>query len=171
MTVLNEQLQLTMDAHATGSAKDQVSLLLEKQQVLIQRLRDISKKSLEVTKERILSGQVKMKANIVEQMLPEALSEEALLPSLDKIQSLNVTKHKATLLIRQICEHFLENAKNVYEDKDQLESYIQTLLRICMMAHRIIDCSSSVQFQVANMSPGQYDEITKLLVWHLDVAL
>lgn len=35
-----------------------------------------------------------------------------------------------------------------------------------MMAHRIIECSSSVQFQVANMSPGQYDEITKLLVWH-----
>lgn len=124
MTVLNEQLQLTMDAHASGSAKDQVSHLLEKQQVLIQRLRDISKKSLEVTKEKILTGQIKMKTHIVESMLPEALSEEALLPSLEKIQSLNITKHKATLLIRQICEHFLDNARNLYEDDDQLASYI-----------------------------------------------
>jgi hypothetical protein len=38
-------------------------------------------------------------------------------------------------------------------------------MRICLMAHRIVECASTVQFQVANMTPGQYDEITKLLVW------
>jgi len=59
---------------------------------------------------------------------------------------LNVTKHKATLLIRQICENFLDNAKNVYEDPDQLQVYIQTLLKICLMSHRVIACASLVQF-------------------------
>lgn len=92
--------------------------MLEKQQALISKLRDAAKKSLEITKERITTNQLKMQADIVQQMLPESLAEEALLPSLEKIQILNVTKHKAMLLIRQVCENFLENAKNVYEDPD-----------------------------------------------------
>jgi hypothetical protein len=74
--------------------------LLEKQQALISKLRDAAKKSLEITKERITTNQLKMQADIVQQMLPESLAEEALLPSLEKIQILNVTKHKAMLLIR-----------------------------------------------------------------------
>ena len=77
-------------------------------------------------------------------MLPESLAEEALLPSLEKISMLNVTKHKATLLIRQICENVLENAKNVYEDAEQREAYVQTLLKICLMSHKIIECASTV---------------------------
>lgn len=118
MTVLTEQLQITVQSSQTGNSKDQVSILLEKQQALISKLRDTGKKSLEVTKQQIAANQIKMKAEVVQQMLPESLAEEALLPSLEKIQYLNVTKHKAMLLIRQICETFLENAKNVYEDPD-----------------------------------------------------
>jgi hypothetical protein len=85
-----------------------------------------------------------MRADVVQQMLPESLAEEALLPSLEKIQILNIAKHKATLLIRQICENCVENAKNVYEDPDQLATYLHTLIKICLMAHRIIECASFV---------------------------
>jgi hypothetical protein len=66
MTVLNEQLQITMEAQTSGSAKDQVSMLLEKQQTLIQKLRETGKKALEVTKERIATNQIKMKAEVVQ---------------------------------------------------------------------------------------------------------
>lgn len=99
-------------------------MLLEKQQVLISKLRDTAKKSLDVSKERIASNQLRMRADVVQQMLPESLAEEALLPSLEKISNLNITKHKATLLVRQICENVLDNAKNVYEDEEQREAYL-----------------------------------------------
>lgn len=85
MTVLTEQLQITVQSTSSGSAKDQVAILLEKQQNLITKLRDASKKSLEVTKQQITTNQIKMRADIVQQMLPESLAEEALLPSLEKI--------------------------------------------------------------------------------------
>jgi hypothetical protein len=85
MTVLTEQLQITVQSTSSGSAKDQVAILLEKQQNLISKLRDASKKSLEVTKQQITTNQIKMRADIVQQMLPESLAEEALLPSLEKI--------------------------------------------------------------------------------------
>lgn len=42
--------------------------------------------------------------SVIQNMLPDSLMEEALLPNLKKIQSLNFVKHKAMLLVREICE-------------------------------------------------------------------
>lgn len=41
---------------------------------------------------------------------------EALLPCLKKIQGLNFLKHKATMLLREICETQVDNAPNVYAE-------------------------------------------------------
>jgi len=160
--VLTEQLQATVNS---TDDKDQISVLLEKQQHLISKLRDAEKNALGITRERIQVHQGRMRAELIQSMLPESLTGEALLPALDKIQMLNSTKHKAMFLCRQICENFLENAERVHDEPDQRNQYIQSLLNICMHCHRMIHSASTVQFQVANMTPGQYDEITKLLVW------
>ena len=158
---LSEQLAETVNA----DNKDQVSVLLEKQQQLIARLRDAEKKSLQITKSQITMQQERMNIEVVQNMLPESLMNEALLPCLKKIQGLNFLKHKATMLLREICETQVDNAANVYTDMDQLKQFYQVLLATCMLSNRIVQSSHRICYLVANMSPGQYAEITRLLAW------
>lgn len=79
--MLSEQLAETVNS----DNKDQVSLLLEKQQQLIARLRDAEKKSLQITKSQITMQQERMGIEVVQNMLPDSLMDEALLPCLKKI--------------------------------------------------------------------------------------
>lgn len=59
--MLSEQLSETINS----DNKDQVSLLLEKQQQLIARLRDAEKKSLQITKSQITMQQERMGIEVV----------------------------------------------------------------------------------------------------------
>ena len=106
-----------------------------------------------------------MGVEIVQNMLPESLMNEAMLPQLKKIQNLNFVRHKSLMLLREICESQVESAQGVYDDKDQLMQYYHTLLNISLLTNRVIKSSGRVSFFVANMTPGQYAEITKLLSW------
>ena len=117
INALGEQLAETVN----DDNKDQVSLLLERQQVLIARLRDAEKKSLQITKSQITMQQERLGIEVVQNMLPESLMNEALLPCLKKIQGLNFVKHKATMLLREVCETQVDNAAEVYSDLDQLK--------------------------------------------------
>ena len=109
---MSEQLAET----ANSDKKDQISVLLEKQQTLIARLRDAEKKSLQITKSQITMQQDRFSIDVVQNMLPESLMTEAMLPNLKKIQSLNFVKHKAMMLLRELCETQIDNAPNVYSD-------------------------------------------------------
>ena len=110
--MLSEQLSETINS----DNKDQVSLLLEKQQQLIARLRDAEKKSLQITKSQITMQQERMGIEVVQNMLPDSLMNEALLPCLKKIQGLNFVKHKSMMLLREICETQVDNASQIYQD-------------------------------------------------------
>ena len=79
--VMSEQLAET----ANSDKKDQISVLLEKQQTLIARLRDAEKKSLQITKSQITMQQDRFSIDVVQNMLPESLMTEAMLPNLKKI--------------------------------------------------------------------------------------
>lgn len=98
--MLSEQLAET----AQADSKDQIAILLEKQTTLIARLRDAEKKSLQITKSQITMQQERMGIEVVQNMLPASLMTEAMLPNLKKIQSLNFVKHKAMMLLREVCE-------------------------------------------------------------------
>lgn len=106
-----------------------------------------------------------MNIEVVQNMLPESLMNEALLPCLKKIQGLNFLKHKATMLLREICETQVDNAANVYADLDQLNQFYNVLLQLSMLSNRVVQSGHRICFLVANMTPGQYAEITKLLAW------
>lgn len=161
INALGEQLAETVN----DDNKDQVSLLLERQQVLIARLRDAEKKSLQITKSQITMQQERLGIEVVQNMLPESLMNEALLPCLKKIQGLNFVKHKATMLLREVCETQVDNAAQVYSDLDQLKQFHVVLLHLAMLSNRLVQSGHRICFFVANMSPGQYADVTKLLAW------
>ena len=102
---------------------------------------------------------------VVQNMLPESLMTEAMLPNLKKIQSLNFVKHKAMMLMREICETQIDNAVNVYSDPQQLRSFFLVLLNLSMLSNRLVQSSHRICFFVGNMTPGQYAEITGILAW------
>ena len=64
--------------------------------------------------------QEKMGVEIVQNMLPESLMDEDMLPQLKKVQNLNFVRHKATMLFREICESQVESAHGIYDDKENL---------------------------------------------------
>lgn len=69
-----------------------------------------------------------MNIEVVQNMLPVSLMNEALLPCLKKIQSMNFIKHKATMLLREICETQVDNASQIYDDVGQLNQFYNVLL-------------------------------------------
>ena len=79
---------------------------------------------------------------------------EAMLPNLKKIQSLNFVKHKATMLMRELCETQIDNAASVYSELDNLKSFYHVLLQLSMLSNRLVQSGHRICFFVANMSPG-----------------
>lgn len=71
-----------------------------------------------------------MRAEIIESMLPDSLSNQALIGSLDKILTLNQVRHKSMMLIREICETQADNASNLFEEDDQAELFLKMLLKV-----------------------------------------
>ena len=106
-----------------------------------------------------------MGVEIVQNMLPESLMEEAMLPQLKKVQKLNFVRHKATMLFREICESQVDSAQGIYDDKENLLQYYNTLLKVSTIINKIMQSSNRVSFFVANMTPGQYAEVTKMMAW------
>ena len=82
--------------------------------------------------------QERMNIEVVQNMLPESLMNEALLPCLLKIQGLNFIKHKAMMLMREICETQVDNASQVYADLDQLKQFYLVLLNLSMLSNRLV---------------------------------
>lgn len=80
--------------------------------------------------------QEKMGVEIVQNMLPESLMNEAMLPQLKKIQNLNFVRHKSMMLLREICESQVESASGVYDDKEQLMQYYNSLLNVSLLTSR-----------------------------------
>ena len=109
--------------------------------------------------------QERMHIEVVQNMLPESLMNEALLPCLKKIQALNFVKHKAAMLMREICETQVDNAAQLYDDLEQLNQFYNVLLQLSMLCHRLVSSGHRICYLVANMTPGQYAEVTKMLAW------
>jgi hypothetical protein len=57
-----------------------------------------------------------MKMKVIEGFIPTRLQEHTHLDSLEKVQLLNITKQKALLLMREICEKQLANVGHLQED-------------------------------------------------------
>jgi hypothetical protein len=90
--------------------------LIDRQNLLIQKLRESSKKENEMMISRIHFWQEKMKMKVIEGFIPTRLQEHTHLDSLEKVQLLNITKQKALLLMREICEKQLANVGHLQED-------------------------------------------------------
>ena len=97
---LSEQLQ----EYTQDGSKDQIGLMIEKQQQLIRLLRESESKQLVVQKNFIELWQGRTYTDLVVQILPLGLQKEAQLESYSKVQQLNNLRHKATLFFREVCE-------------------------------------------------------------------
>lgn len=69
------------------------------------------------------------------------------------------------MLFREICESQVDSAQGIYDDKENLLQYYNTLLKVSKIINRIMQSSNRVSFFVANMTPGQYAEVTKMMAW------
>jgi hypothetical protein len=70
----------------------------------MQKLREAGKAQSQLMMNKIHFWQEKLKTKVFEEFIPHRLYEETHLESLDKVQLLNVTRHKCLLLVREICE-------------------------------------------------------------------
>jgi len=68
--MLQESLQ---EAYAAGDSKVKISTLIDKQNVLIQKLREASKKETEMMVSKIHFWQEKMKMKVIEGFIPTRL--------------------------------------------------------------------------------------------------
>lgn len=105
-TMLQDELS---SAYSAGDQKVKISTLIEKQNMLITKLREAGKKDMEIMVQKIEFWQEKLKMKVIEGFIPKRLVEETRLDSLEKIQMLNKTKNKALLLTREICEKQVGN--------------------------------------------------------------
>ena len=104
-------------------------------------------------------------SELVTQILPPGLQKEAQLESYEKVQQLNMLRHKATLFLRAVCEKQLEQASQVYEEQDQHQQYVIVLQKVCQLMLTAVNQCCVVQFQIANCSPETYREVCKLAAW------
>jgi len=72
--------------YTQDGSKDQVSMLVEKQQVLIRQLREAESKELVVQRNFIELWQGRTYTDLVVQILPQGLQKEAQLPAYNKVQ-------------------------------------------------------------------------------------
>ena len=98
--------------------------------------------------------QERMGIEVVQNMLPESLMNEALLPCLKKMQELNFIKHKAMMLLREICETQVDNAANVYADLSHMQKFFGVLLSLSMLSNRLVQSGHRIFFFISNMTPG-----------------
>lgn len=79
---------------------------------------------------------------------------------------LGITKMKALLLVREICEKQISNVKTLHEDSEQQEGLVKLLVNICESSIRFIDSCSRITFCLSLMPVEKYKEVTsKLMAW------
>mmetsp|Transcript_23707 Transcript_23707/g.29425 ORF Transcript_23707/g.29425 Transcript_23707/m.29425 type:complete len:143 (+) Transcript_23707:3242-3670(+) len=69
------------------------------------------------------------------------------------------------MLLRELCETQIDNAVNVYSDLEQLNQFFHAMLSLSMLSNRLVQSGHRIVYFIANMSPGQYAEITAILAW------
>jgi hypothetical protein len=74
---------------------------------MMQKLREYAKKESQMMMGKIHFWQEKMKTRVIQGFVPPRLVEQSQLEALEKVQLINITKNKALLLIREICERQL----------------------------------------------------------------
>lgn len=167
--LLEDELQ---NAYSTGDQKVKISALLEKQNQLITKLRENSKKDLELNVFKIDYWQEKFKTKVVEGFIPPRLVEDTRQDSIEKIQLLNKCRHKASLLLREICEKQLPQLEQTHEDGEQRVGYKRLLITMSEEAIKLIDSSHRILYCVYNMPVDKYvDCTTKLMAWNKFVTL
>ena len=82
----------------------------------MQKVREAGKKESEMMIGKIHFWQEKLKMKVVQGFVPARLVEQTHLDSLEKVQLLNITKNKALLLVREICERQIQAAADLHED-------------------------------------------------------
>lgn len=113
--MIQEELQ---SAYAAGDQKVKVSNLIEKQNHLIQKLRESGKRESEMMINKIHFWQEKLKMKVIEGIIPERIQDQTQLDSLEKVQLLNITSQKALLLVREICEKYMTSTPEYIEDSE-----------------------------------------------------
>ena len=115
--MLQEELQ---SAYAVGDQKVKISTLIDKQNSLIQKLREAGKRDSDMIIGKIHFWQEKLKMQVIEGFIPSRLHDQTHLDSLEKVQQMNITKNKALLLLREICEkQMLNTADNQLMHEEQ----------------------------------------------------
>lgn len=131
------------------------------------KLRESNKKDMDLTLQKIDFWQDKMKMKVLEQFIPLRLKQEADLESLDKIQLLNKAKHKAMLLLREICEKQLNPSHPNIEDSEQRQSYMKLMISLGEMGVKLIDSCCRIQYCIMKMPTDKYRDVTqKMMAWN-----
>jgi len=141
-----------------------ISSLIERQNLLIQKLRESSKKENEMMISRIHFWQEKMKMKVIEGFIPTRLQEHTHLDSLEKVQLLNITKQKALLLMREICEKQLANVGHLQEDQDQQIGLAKLFVAISENCISFIDICSGIHYCLSRMPIDKYQESTARII-------
>lgn len=153
-------------AYVAGDQKVKVSNLIDKQNALTQKLREAGKKESHMMIGKIHFWQEKLKMRVLEGFIPARLNEQTHLESLEKVQLLNITKQKALLLIREVCERQLQNVSALHEDTDQQAFLVRLLINIADQATKFIDACSRIIYALSKMNVEKYIEVTtKFMAW------
>ena len=99
--VIQEQLQA---AYSVGDQKFKISSLLEKQNNLLQKVREAGKRESQLVMGKLQFWQEKLRQTVVEAIIPPRLTEQVQLESLERVQLLGLTKGQALVLVRELCE-------------------------------------------------------------------
>lgn len=122
---LTEQLeQYTNDS----DEKNKLAQLIEKQNNLVKQLQDNEKLNLDNKLKKIdYHWQNALKSKVIEGIIPARLQEDVHFDSLDKLNVLNQSMHRAMLMFRYICEKQLPNVENMYGGggEEELQKKIQ----------------------------------------------
>jgi hypothetical protein len=103
---------------------------------------------------------------VIEGFIPSRIQNETHLESLEKVQQLNITRNKALLLVREICEKQLSNIPALHEDAEQQNSLVNLLIQIADSSIELMDICARIVYSLSKMSIEKYkDATTKLMSW------
>ena len=81
-----------------------------------------------------------MKSKVVEGLIPKRLNEKVHFDSLERLNILNQSMHRAMLMIRYICEKQMPNVDTMYggDDETEFERKIQFVRMMIILSEQAV---------------------------------
>lgn len=141
-----------------GDGKGKITQLLERQNVLLQRVREAGKKESDMVIVKIKMTMDRLRQSAVEAIVPARLTQEVQLEALERIQMLGVTKGQALVLVRELCERQFWNISALQEEAGDQHLLAKFFLKLATLSITYIDHASKLTLWLSKMPVAHYSE-------------